>query len=227
MCGYGGMGVTGSGEQKEKQSSAREKRAYVPKTERDLDEANSERDVLLIILTPGVRLNERRSQTREAQCKFNYRAEGAGGKTTGTKPVPLARKSGRGRNPSIYMTAVCLGRLLMGEKRVVVIKGTRIPSSSKQHPSRMRLRTSSYQSQRVLTLPFRLESYPSVFSIFLLGLSSSFSLFLLSIFLPDWFALPCSFSSMTLFPSLVHRGFSTARVRLNSSFRLFYTRIDV
>ncbi|KAL2725845.1 hypothetical protein V1477_018283, partial [Vespula maculifrons] len=40
-----------------------------------LDEANSKRDVLLIILTPGVRLNERRSQTHEAQCKFNYRDE--------------------------------------------------------------------------------------------------------------------------------------------------------
>lgn len=41
-----------------------------------------------------------------------------------------ARESGPDRNPSIYMAAVCLGRLLMGEKRVVVIKGTRIPSSS-------------------------------------------------------------------------------------------------
>jgi len=30
------------------------------------DETNSKRDVLLITLTPGVRLNERRSQTREA-----------------------------------------------------------------------------------------------------------------------------------------------------------------
>lgn len=37
------------------------------------DETNSKRDVLLIILTSGVRLNERRSQTREAPCKFNYR----------------------------------------------------------------------------------------------------------------------------------------------------------
>ncbi|KYN13959.1 hypothetical protein ALC57_14033 [Trachymyrmex cornetzi] len=37
------------------------------------DETNSKRDVLLIILMPGVRLNERRSQTREAWCKFNYR----------------------------------------------------------------------------------------------------------------------------------------------------------
>lgn len=43
---------------------------------RDLDEANSKRDVLLIILTPGVRLNERKSQTHEAQCKFNYREKG-------------------------------------------------------------------------------------------------------------------------------------------------------
>lgn len=39
------------------------------------DETNSKRDVLLIILTPAVRLNERRSQTREARCKFNYREE--------------------------------------------------------------------------------------------------------------------------------------------------------
>lgn len=39
------------------------------------DETNSKRDVLLIILTLGVRLNERRSQTREAPCKFNYREE--------------------------------------------------------------------------------------------------------------------------------------------------------
>lgn len=39
------------------------------------DETNSKRDVLLIILTPGVRLNERRSQTREAPCKFNYKEE--------------------------------------------------------------------------------------------------------------------------------------------------------
>ncbi|KYN40262.1 hypothetical protein ALC56_05207, partial [Trachymyrmex septentrionalis] len=39
------------------------------------DETNSKRDVLLIILTPGVRLNERKSQTREAWCKFNYREE--------------------------------------------------------------------------------------------------------------------------------------------------------
>ena len=31
--------------------------------------------MLLIILTPGVRLNERRSQTHEAWCKFNYREE--------------------------------------------------------------------------------------------------------------------------------------------------------
>lgn len=41
-----------------------------------MDEANSKRDVLLIILTPGVRLNERKSQTHEAQCKFNYREKG-------------------------------------------------------------------------------------------------------------------------------------------------------
>lgn len=34
------------------------------------------------------------------------------------------RKEERG-NPSIYMIAVCLGRLLMGRKRIVVIKGTR------------------------------------------------------------------------------------------------------
>lgn len=39
------------------------------------DEANSKRDVLLIILTAGVRLNERRSQTHGARCKFNYREE--------------------------------------------------------------------------------------------------------------------------------------------------------
>lgn len=45
------------------------------KTEGSPDETNSKRDVLLIILTPGVRLNERRSQTREARCKFNYREE--------------------------------------------------------------------------------------------------------------------------------------------------------
>ena len=49
------------------------------KRERDVDEANSKRDVLLIILTPGVRLNERRSQTHEAQCKFNYREKGRPG----------------------------------------------------------------------------------------------------------------------------------------------------
>ncbi|KOC69245.1 hypothetical protein WH47_05908, partial [Habropoda laboriosa] len=117
--------------------------------ERDLDEANSKRDVLLIILTPGVRLNERRSQTHEAQCKFNYREkdrlEGRGERqredeadaatasalaSCGAVPLPCRRESGLARNPSIYMTAVCLGRLLMGEKRVVVIKGTRIPSSS-------------------------------------------------------------------------------------------------
>lgn len=42
------------------------------------DETNSKRDVLLIILTPGVRLNERRSQTRQARCKFNYREEMGG-----------------------------------------------------------------------------------------------------------------------------------------------------
>lgn len=39
------------------------------------DKTNSKRDVLLIILTPGVRLNERRSQIRQARCKFNYREE--------------------------------------------------------------------------------------------------------------------------------------------------------
>lgn len=44
--------------------------------ERYPDEANSKRDVLLIILTAGVRLNERRSQTHGARCKFNYREEG-------------------------------------------------------------------------------------------------------------------------------------------------------
>lgn len=43
--------------------------------ERYPDEANSKRDVLLIILTAGVRLNERRSQTHGARCKFNYREE--------------------------------------------------------------------------------------------------------------------------------------------------------
>ena len=31
--------------------------------------------MLLIILTAGVRLNERRSQTHGARCKFNYREE--------------------------------------------------------------------------------------------------------------------------------------------------------
>lgn len=35
------------------------------------------------------------------------------------------RSRSRKRNSSIYMTAVCLGRLLMGWKRVVVIKETR------------------------------------------------------------------------------------------------------
>lgn len=62
---------------------------------RDLDEANSKRDVLLIILTPGVRLNERRSQTHEAQCKFNYREKGRqaagqrGERTTTKRAKPM------------------------------------------------------------------------------------------------------------------------------------------
>lgn len=53
------------------------------------------------------------------------------------------------RNPSIYMTAVCLGRLLMGRKRVVVIKGTR--DSIQWHterPTRMRLRERRVASHR-------------------------------------------------------------------------------
>lgn len=53
----------------------RERKRGKRRDEGSPDEANSKRDVLLIILTPGVRLNERRSQTREARCKFNYREE--------------------------------------------------------------------------------------------------------------------------------------------------------
>lgn len=106
------------------------------------DETNSKRDVLLIILTPGVRLNERGSQTRQARCKFNYREEMGrerrerkekrawDKKERPTDQLQIAREKERGqgrlrqRNSSIYMTAVCLGRLLMGRKRVVVIKET-------------------------------------------------------------------------------------------------------
>lgn len=100
------------------------------------DEANSKRDVLLIILTAGVRLNERRSQTHGARCKFNYREEEERvecerNDNERTKLILLpaslcfrlcARETERERldevtgNPSIYMTAVCLGRLLMGER---------------------------------------------------------------------------------------------------------------
>lgn len=107
------------------------------------DKTNSKRDVLLIILTPGVRLNERRSQIRQARCKFNYREEMGrerrerkekrvwDKKERPTDQLQIARERGgeqersRQRNSSIYMTAVCLGRLLMGRKRVVVIKETR------------------------------------------------------------------------------------------------------
>lgn len=73
------------------------------------DETNSKRDVLLIILTPGVRLNERRSQTREARCKFNYREEESVGRRArrerGGERV-RGRKE-RQRGPTVAADCVC------------------------------------------------------------------------------------------------------------------------
>lgn len=168
------------------------------------DETNSKRDVLLIILTPGVRLNERRSQTREARCKFNYREEeSAEGRARGEREVKkgyeVERRGGEDRqlncrlyvcykerereresvvevekSSSIYMMAVCLGRLLMGRKRVVVIKGTR--DSIQWHterPSRMRLNKLSritadvflVSDSSVISYSFLGPPYPSFLSV--------------------------------------------------------------
>ncbi|TGZ32601.1 hypothetical protein DBV15_08932 [Temnothorax longispinosus] len=105
----------------------REKRKRKKKRERKVegspDETNSKRDVLLIILTPGVRLNERRSQTREARCKFNYREEESAERK--------ARKGARDR------------------KKAVVIKGTRDSQWHTERPSRMRLSKLSRTTENV------------------------------------------------------------------------------
>lgn len=80
---------------------------------RDFDEANSKRDVLLIILTPGVRLNERRSQTREAQCKFNYREEEA-------KREREASRRGRARGDEKRQRGCLHGRVAEVEIQVFI-----------------------------------------------------------------------------------------------------------
>ena len=79
---------------------------------RDLDEANSKRDVLLIILTPGVRLNERKSQTHEAQCKFNYREKGRLERAEG-KVRHNERKREREQTMPILVAASVLDVLLL------------------------------------------------------------------------------------------------------------------
>lgn len=180
----------------ETETSEREREREREKDRRSPDETNSKRDVLLIILTPGVRLNERRSQTREARCKFNYREEESGrkgeeseeeervqdseGRQSSRKLCVCCEERERERefvcvcmcvvekSSSIYMMAVCLDRLLMGRKRVVVIKGTR--DSIQWHterPSRMRL---SRLSRTIENTDVFLISDSSVVSSFLVPL---------------------------------------------------------
>ena len=134
----------------------------------------------------------------------------------------------------------------MGEKRVVVIKGTRIPSSS---TGTLRGCAWEYRRsirrQRVLMLSLRLESPPLLYPF-----HPPLSLFLALLFVQPPGCTTLSFSrallrlsSITLVPSLhscqldfLHSSLSPSLplcrslaplVRLNSSFRLFYTRIDV
>ena len=53
------------------------------------------------------------------------RAAGKGGENEHKRWKRKKRAEQREENPTIYMTAVCLGRILMRGKGVVVIKGTR------------------------------------------------------------------------------------------------------
>jgi len=66
--------MVGKGEKTGKMSE-RERKREKERQEKAVQMRRIPKEMLLIILTPGVRLNERKSQTREAWCKFNYREE--------------------------------------------------------------------------------------------------------------------------------------------------------
>lgn len=64
----------------------------------------------------------RARETEERKTETDKRAK------RGEARMDKARESERQRDPSIYITAVCLSHLLMAQKRVAVIKGSEIPS---------------------------------------------------------------------------------------------------